>query len=80
MIPQAVCHPAPYGSATCLSDYDVGLVGPKSGELTGDFNDAFQEEFGKASEEVFDNNTGYPKKVLVKNFYSDLFTASIHSF
>ena len=38
------------------SDYDVGLVGPKSGDLLANFNDKFEEMFGKSSEEVFDTN------------------------
>ena len=52
-----VCYPAPpYGSATCTSDYDVGLVGKNSGYLTETFNDYFQNTFGKPSELVFDTN------------------------
>ena len=50
------CYPAPYGSADCTSDYDVGLVGAKSGELTGDFNDRFENIFAAPSEEIFDTN------------------------
>ena len=48
ILPTAVCFPRPYGSATCTSDYDVGLIGHTSGILTDAFN--------KPSEEVFDTN------------------------
>ena len=53
-----VCYPAPYGSATCTSDYDVGLVGKDAGFLTEKFNKYFQGVggFGKPSELVFDTN------------------------
>ena len=52
-----VCYPAPpYGSATCTSDYDVGLVGKNSGYLTETFNKYFQRKFKKPSENVFDTN------------------------
>jgi len=53
-----VCYPAPYGSATCTSDYDVGLVGKDAGVLTGRFNAYFQgaQGFNKPSELVFDTN------------------------
>ena len=53
-----VCYPAPYGSATCTSDYDVGLVGRDAGFLTEKFNTYFQgaQGFGKPSELVFDTN------------------------
>ena len=53
-----VCFPAPYGSATCTSDYDVGLVGKDAGFLTEKFNAYFQGNtgFGKPSELVFDTN------------------------
>ncbi len=53
-----VCYPAPYGSATCTSDYDVGLVGKDAGSLTEKFNAYFQgaRGFGKPSELVFDTN------------------------
>ena len=53
-----VCYPAPYGSATCTSDYDVGLVGKDAGDLTEKFNAYFQGAlgFGKPSELVFDTN------------------------
>lgn len=53
-----VCYPAPYGSATCTSDYDVGLVGKDAGFLTEKFNKYFQDAqgFGKPSELVFDTN------------------------
>ncbi|XP_078361920.1 uncharacterized protein LOC144646251 [Oculina patagonica] len=58
-IPNAgVCYPAPYGSATCTSDYDVGLIGQNAGFLTEKFNTYFQgaNGFGKPSELVFDTN------------------------
>ena len=53
-----VCYPAPYGSATCTSDYDVGLIGRDAGFLTEKFNAYFQSinGFGKPSELVFDTN------------------------
>lgn len=53
-----VCYPAPYGSATCTSDYDVGLVGKDAGGLTEKFNAYFQgaQGFGQPSELVFDTN------------------------
>lgn len=47
-IPESgVCFPAPYGSATCTSDYDVGLIGRDSGILTRKFNEYFQKTFRK---------------------------------
>ena len=48
--------PKPYGSATCKSDYDVGLIGKDAGFLTKKFNDFFEITFGKPSELVFDTN------------------------
>ena len=55
-----VCFPPPYGSTTCTSDYDVGLIGRDAGFLTRKFNDYFQAPtpngFGKPSEVVFDTN------------------------
>ena len=33
-----VCFPKPYGSATYKSDYDVGLIGKDSGNVTQEFN------------------------------------------
>ncbi|KAL9980160.1 hypothetical protein ACROYT_G008709 [Oculina patagonica] len=53
-----VCYPAPYGSATCTSDYDVGLIGKDAGFITKKFNDYFQGSrgFRKPSELVFDTN------------------------
>ena len=56
VIPKYSCYPAPYGSASATSDYDIGLVGPKSGELVANFMDKFEEIFGRTSEEVFDTN------------------------
>jgi len=53
--PDYACYPVPYGSATCTSDYDIGLVGPKSGELAANFNDRFAELFSASSEDVFDS-------------------------
>ena len=55
-IPSYSCYPTPYGSSTATSDYDVGLIGPKSGELLANFNDKFAKQFKKSSEEVFDTN------------------------
>ena len=51
-----VCFPKPYGSATCTSDYDVGLIGKDAGVLTRKFNDYFETTFKKPSELVFDTN------------------------
>ena len=51
-----VCFLPPYGSATCTSDYDVGLVGKNAGILTRAFNDYFQQNFLKPSEVAFDTN------------------------
>ena len=51
-----VCFPKPYGSATCKSDYDVGLIGKDAGFLTKKFNDFFEITFGKPSELVFATN------------------------
>ena len=54
-----VCYPTPYGTASCTSDYDVGLVGRDAGILTKKFNEYFQNSktgFGKPSELVFDTN------------------------
>ena len=53
-----VCFPEPYGTASCTSDYDVGLVGIAAGSLTEAFNNYFQDigGFGKPSELVFDTN------------------------
>lgn len=55
-IPSYSCFPLPYGSTTAISDYDVGLVGSKSGDLLANFNDKFVELFKKSSEEVLDTN------------------------
>ena len=56
ILPEYSCYPSPIGSATATSDYDVSLIGPKSGELVANFNDKFKEMFGEASEIVFDTN------------------------
>ena len=66
-----VCYPAPYGSATCTSDYDVGLVGKDSGFLTEKFNNYFQVEFGKPSELVFDTNVYAFTLEFAMPFYFD---------
>ena len=56
-IPSYSCYPVPYGSATPTSDFDLGLIGPKSGELLANFNTWFLKEFNeKSSEEVCDSN------------------------
>ncbi|XP_067018835.1 uncharacterized protein [Acropora muricata] len=54
----SVCYPEPYGTASCTSDYDVGLIGIAAGNLTEAFNNYFQDigGFGKPSELVFDTN------------------------
>ena len=51
-----VCFPKPYGSCSCKSDYDVGLIGKDAGILTENFNNFFRQTFGKPSELVFDTN------------------------
>lgn len=53
-----VCYLEPYGTASCTSDYDVGLIGKNAGYLTESFNLYFQggNGFGKPSELVFDTN------------------------
>ena len=58
-IPESgICYPEPYGSASCTSDYDVGLVGKDAGFITEKFNDYFQgaNGFGRPSALVFDTN------------------------
>lgn len=58
-IPSSVCYPEPYGTASCTSDYDVGLIGKDSGSVTAKFNNYFQDPsngFNKPSELVFDTN------------------------
>lgn len=55
-IPSSVCHPAPYGSTRCTSDYDVALIGKDSGTVTNQFNKHIQDVFGKPSQTVFDTN------------------------
>ena len=56
--PSGVCYPEPYGTASCTSDYDVGLVGKDAGILTEKFNLYFESAkgFSKSSELVFDTN------------------------
>ena len=56
--PSGVCYPEPYGTASCTSDYDVGLVGKDAGLLTEKFNLYFEsaQGFKKSSELVFDTN------------------------
>ena len=56
--PSGVCYPEPYGTASCTSDYDVGLVGKDAGLLTEKFNLYFESDqgFKKSSELVFDTN------------------------
>ena len=66
-----VCYPAPYGSATCTSDYDVGLVGKDAGFLTEKFNNYFQVAFGKPSELVFDTNVYAFTLEFAMPFYFD---------
>ena len=57
-IPDSVCYPTPYGSASCTSDYDVGLIGKDAGYVIEKFNNYFESSngFGKPSEIVFDTN------------------------
>lgn len=68
-----VCYPAPYGSATCTSDYDVGLVGKDAGFLTEKFNNYFQDvkNFEKPSELVFDTNVYAFTLEFAMPFYFD---------
>ena len=64
--PGGVCFPAPYGSTSATSDYDVGLIGKNSGLVVAEFNKRFEDSvttsplvvghFGKPSELVFDTN------------------------
>jgi len=56
--PSGVCYPEPYGTASCTSDYDVGLVRKDAGSLTQKFNLYFESTrgFKKSSELVFDTN------------------------
>ena len=56
ILPAYSCYPSPIGSATATSDYDVSLIGPKSGDLVANFNDKFKEIFDKDSETLFDTN------------------------
>ena len=58
VIPDSVCFPEPYGSASCTSDYDVSLAGKDAGFVIEKFNNYFQSAagFGKPSEIVFDTN------------------------
>lgn len=80
--PAGVCYPAPYGSATCTSDYDVALVGERSGSLTALFNQFFLESvsrdpivvgFGKSSEELFDTNVyAFTLEFAMPNIYVGL--------
>ena len=56
ILPECSCYPSPIGSATATSDYDVSLIGPKSGDLVANFNDKFNEIFQKHSETFFDTN------------------------
>ena len=55
-LPPYSCYPAPYGSATPTSNFDLGLIGPKSGELLANFNNWFLKKFEKSSEEIYDSN------------------------
>lgn len=59
LIPDSgVCYPEPYGTASCTSDYDVGLIGRDAGFLTEKFNNYFQggNGFRKPSALVCDTN------------------------
>ena len=76
-----VCFPKPYGSATYKSDYDVGLIGKDSGNVTQEFNRYFEDKFKIPSELVFDTNVyaftlefAMPKMFpnLPRSFISDL--------
>ena len=57
LVPDDYCYPVNYGSLTCTSDEDVGLIGPKAGILVKKFNNYFEEKFnGISSEKVMDTN------------------------
>lgn len=60
-----VCFPVPHGVVTCTSDFDIALLGARSGSLAALFNQFFREPlgidpivagFGKSVEEIFDTN------------------------
>lgn len=82
-IPSSICYPEPYGSATCTSDYDVGLVGKDAGFLTEKFNNYFESSsgFGKPSEKVFDTNVyAFTLEYAVSKYFTGLpnkFAASV---
>lgn len=66
MVPAAgACFPVPHDVVTCTSDFDIALVGERSGTLAALFNQFFREPlgtdpivagFGKSVEEIFDTN------------------------
>lgn len=68
-----VCYPRPYGSASATSDYDVGLIGRKSGSLTEEFNKYFEAKFKKPSEIVLDTNVyAYTLEFAIPSLFVNL--------
>lgn len=83
IVPDAgVCFPAPHGVVTCTSDFDIALVGKRSGSLTARFNQFFREPlgldssvagFGKTAEEIFDTNVhAFTLEFAMPSIYSGL--------
>ena len=56
VIPDFACYPKNSGSARCTSDYDVGLIGPKSGTVVDKYFKYFKDNFKMTSDALFDNN------------------------
>ncbi len=70
-----VCFLPPYGTTSATSDYDVGLVGKKSGFVASEFNTEFEKPaaFGKPSEIVFDTNIyGYSLEYSMPSLFVEL--------
>ena len=79
-----VCFPKPYGSATYKSDYDVGLIGKDSGNVTQEFNRYFEDKFKIPSELVFDTNVyAFTLEFAMPKMFPSLplsFTLGLHKF
>ena len=56
VVPSDYCYPVNYGSLTCTSDEDVGLIGPRAGIMVKKFNEYFTETFELTSEKVMNAN------------------------
>ena len=56
VIPDFACYPKNSGSARCTSDYDVGLIGPKSGKVVVQYFEYFKANFKMTSDALLDNN------------------------